>query len=404
MRSVDEQLTRILDTVQELPPFAQKLLDAHGCALCEDVTAGFDLPHFDNSAMDGYAVRQADVAAASADHPVKLPVAGDLAAGSTDVFGLAPGQSVRIMTGAVVPHGADAVVPVEWTDGGVAAVEIRQAPEVGAFIRRRGEDVREGDHLLSAGTVLDARRIGLLAAVGRDTVMVRPRPRVVVLSTGSELREPGQPLVGEGLIYESNSYSLAAAAREAGAIAYRAGIAVDDDRAFTDLLEDQLVRADVVVTSGGVSVGAYDIVKQVLSRLGTVEFTQIAMQPGKPQGFGVVGEDSTPIFTLPGNPVSSYVSFHVFVKPALRKLVGATPAVEPPVPAVTTKGWRSSAGKRQYVRVEYSIDEDGRARITPVGGAGSHLMGGLARANALAIVPEDLTDVPEGTTLDVMPL
>jgi molybdopterin molybdotransferase len=159
-----------------------------------------------------------------------------------------------------------------------------------------------------------------------------------------------------------------------------------------------------VVTSGGVSVGAYDIVKQVLSRLGTVEFTQVAMQPGKPQGFGVVGADSTPIFTLPGNPVSSYVSFHVFVKPALRKLVGATPYIEPPVPAVTTKGWRSSAGKRQYVRVEYSIDEDGRARITPVSGAGSHLMGGLARANALAIVPEELTDVPEGTTLDVLPL
>ncbi|GAB3398945.1 molybdopterin molybdotransferase MoeA [Flindersiella endophytica] len=404
MRSVDEQVSRILDSIQELPPFDQRLLDAHGCALCEDVTAGFDLPHFDNSAMDGYAVRAADVAGASAANPVTLPVAGDLAAGSTEVYGLAPDQTVRIMTGAVVPHGADAIVPVEWTDGGVATVEIRQAPEVGAFIRRRGEDVREGEHLLPAGTVLDARRIGLLAAVGRDTVMVRPRPRVVVLSTGSELREPGQPLVGEGLIYESNSYALAAAAREAGAIAYRAGIAVDDDRAFTDLLEDQLVRADIVVTSGGVSVGAYDIVKQVLSRLGTVEFTQVAMQPGKPQGFGVVGEDATPIFTLPGNPVSAYVSFHVFVKPALRKLVGATPYVEPPVPAVTTKGWRSSVGKRQYVRVDYSIDEDGRARITPVSGSGSHLMGGLARANALAIVPEELTDVPEGTTLDVMPL
>lgn len=402
MRTVDEHLARVLDVVGELPPFGQQLLDAHGCALCEDVEAGFDLPRFDNSAMDGYAVRAADLAAAGERTPVELPVVGDLAAGPVEeAYAVGPGLAVRIMTGAPVPHGADAVVPVEWTDRGLAKVAVYRAPEPGQHIRRRGEDVVQGERLLTAGCTLDARRLALLAAFGRDVVMVRPKPRVVILSTGSELREPGQQL-GEGAIYDTNGFALAAAAREAGAIAYRAGIVGDDSRAFTEILDDQLVRADLVVTSGGVSVGAYDIVKQVLGRLGSVEFTRVAMQPGMPQGFGVVGEDRTPIFTLPGNPVSAYVSFHVFVKPALRKLVGAVPAVQPTVPATVTKGWRSAEGKRQYMRVEYAVDVLGQARVTPVSESGSHLVAGLARANALAVVPEDVTEVRAGSAVETI--
>jgi molybdopterin molybdotransferase len=353
--------------------------------------------------MDGYAVHAEDVAAAAEESPVVLPVVGDLPAGDAHPRALAPGQALRIMTGAPMPHGADAVIPVEWTDGGVAKVAIRQPPGDRSYIRHRGEDVTVGQPLVSAGTHLDARQIAVLAAAGRDLVRVRPRPRVVVLSTGSELREPGQPL-GEGAIYDSNSFTLAAAAREAGAIAYRVASVPDDEREFMNVLEDQLVRADLVVTSGGVSVGAYDIVKQALRRLGTVEFSRVAMQPGMPQGFGAVGDDATPIFTLPGNPVSAYVSFQVFVRPALRKMLGVTPYVVPTVPAIATAGWRGSEGRRQYARVHYTVDAGGRARVTPVGGPGSHLVAGLARANALAVVPEDQPEVREGSVVSVLVL
>ncbi|GAA5033666.1 molybdopterin molybdotransferase MoeA [Actinopolymorpha pittospori] len=401
VRSVEEHLEAVLAGIHELPPFRQQLMDAHGCTLCEDVEAGVDLPAFDNSAMDGYAVRGEDVANASEAHPVVLPVVGDLPAGGREAHALAPGMALRIMTGAAMPHGADTVIPVEWTDGGVVKVSVNQAPTDRSYIRRRGEEVRTGQLLVRSGTHLDARQLALIASVGRDVVQVRPRPRVVVLSTGSELREPGQPL-GEGAIYDANSFALAAAAREAGAVAYRVGCVSDDEREFLRVLEDQLVRADLVVTSGGVSVGAYDVVKQVLSRLGTVEFSRVAMQPGMPQGFGVVGEDQTPIFTLPGNPVSSYVSFQVFVRPALRKMLGLTPHVTPTVTATATEGWRSPEGRRQYARVAYSLDADGRALVAPVGGSGSHLVAGLAQANALAVVPEDVREVAEGATLEVV--
>jgi molybdopterin molybdotransferase len=403
VKSVEEHLAAVLAGVHELPPFEQHLMDAHGCALCEDVMAGFDLPSFDNSAMDGYAVRAEDVASASEEAPVVLPVAGDLPAGSTQAHALAPGQALRIMTGAQVPRGADTVIPVEWTDGGVAKVLVRRAPGDNSYIRHRGEDIETGQLLVSSGTQLDAKQVAVLAAAGRDVVKVRPRPRVVVLSTGSELREPGQP-IGDGTIYDSNSYTLAAAVREAGGIAYRVGVVPDDERTFMSVLEEQLVRADLVVTSGGVSVGAYDIVKQALRRLGTVEFTRVAMQPGMPQGFGVIGEDRTPIFTLPGNPVSAYVSFQVFVRPAMRAMLGLTPAVVPTVTATATAGWRASEGRRQYTRVAYSVDPDGRGVVRPVSGPGSHLVGGLARANALAIVPEGVREVPEGGILEVMVL
>jgi molybdopterin molybdotransferase len=401
VKSVEEHLDAVLAGVHELPPFEQQLMDAHGCALCEDVEAGFDLPSFDNSAMDGYAVRAVDVAKASEDAPVVLPVVGDLPAGGTQAHALAPGQALRIMTGAQVPRGADAVIPVEWTDGGVAKVVIRRPSGDNSYIRRRGEDIETGQLLVASGTRLDAKQIAVLAAAGRDVVKVRPRPRVVVLSTGSELREPGQPL-GDGVIYDSNSYALAAAVREAGGIAYRVGVVPDDERTFMRVLEEQLVRADLVVTSGGVSVGAYDIVKQALRRLGTVEFTRVAMQPGMPQGFGVIGEDRTPIFTLPGNPVSAYVSFQVFVRPALRAMLGMTPAVVPTVTATATAGWQATEGRRQYSRVEYTVSPDGRGLVRPVSGPGSHLVGGLARANALAIVPEGTREVPVGGTLEVM--
>ena len=400
LKSVDAHLKDILAGITPISPLDLQLLDAHGCTLAEPVVADVDLPTFDNSGMDGYAVRLADVAAAGETSPVQLPVVGDIAAGSRPTYTVQPGMCVRIMTGAAVPPGADAVVPLEWTDRGIATVTITRAPDDGAHIRRRGEDVAAGQTVLETGTRLGPGQLGLLAAVGRDRVVVRPRPRVVVISTGSELVEPGNR-TEPGQIHESNSYILTTAAREAGAVAYRVGIVPDDDRKLMSAIEDQLIRADLVLTSGGVSVGAYDVVKEVLSRLGTVKFGTVAMQPGKPQGYGTVGPDSTPIITLPGNPVSSYVSFEVFVRPVIRRMLGVEPLHRPTVQAVCEEALQSPRGRRQYARAWLDL-VDGRYFVHPVGGAGSHLVGNLAHANALIVVPEEVTEVPAGGTVEVM--
>lgn len=398
MRSVDQHLADVLSVVKPLVPLEVGLLDAHGCVLAEDVHATDPLPGFDNSAMDGYAVRSEDLHQV----PVVLPVMGDIAAGPASALRVQPGLCVRIMTGAMMPVGADAVVPVEWTDGGVDQVRIDRRPEPGHYIRRAGEDVRVGELVLPAGSHLGSSQIGLAAAIGRSRLRVRPRPRVVVVSTGSELVEPGAtPLPGQ--IFDANSLALTTACIEAGAIAYRVGIIPDDGRRLLDALEDQLVRADILVTSGGVSVGAYDVVKEVLSRLGTVGFHRVAMQPGMPQGFGTIGPDSTPVFALPGNPVSAMVSFEAFVRPALRRMLGSEKVVRPLVSALTTTELSSSPGKKSFLRVWLEV-RDGAYVVSPVSGSGSHLLAGLARANALAIIPEAVEHVPAGSAVQVMML
>jgi len=299
-----------------------------------------------------------------------------------------------------MPAGADAVVPVEWTDGGVAQVRIDRRPDAGAYVRRAGEDVVAGEVVLTDGSHLGSAQVGLAAAVGRSRLLVRPRPRVVVVSTGSELVEPGAPLAA-GQIPDSNSIALTAAAVEAGAIAYRVGIVPDDPRRLLATLEDQLVRADVLITSGGVSVGAYDVVKEVLSRIGTVGFHKVAMQPGMPQGFGTIGPESTPVFGLPGNPVSALVSFEAFVRPALRRMLGAQVIERPRISARTTAELRSPVGKRSFLRVWVEV-RDGARVVSPVSGPGSHLIAGMARANALAVVPEDVERVADGSPVEVM--
>jgi molybdopterin molybdotransferase len=402
MTSVDDHLARVLDGIEPLPDFPQPLMDALGSAVAEDVVAPIDLPSFDNSAMDGYAVSYDDVATATEEAPVDLPVVGEIGAGQAQLLAMSPGTAVKIMTGAPVPAGADSVVPYEWTDRGVAQVRIDQAPSIGQHVRPAGEDVSSGDVLVSEGTVLGPRHLGLLAAVGRAAVRSRPQPRVVVISTGSELRQPGTEL-GHDSIFDGNSFLLAAAARQAGAIAYRVGIIPDEPRAFLDALNDQLVRADVVVTSGGVSQGDYDVVKEALAPLGTVWFGGVAMQPGKPQGFGHIGEDHTPIFTLPGNPVSSYVSFEQFVLPALRKMMGKTPYSRAPYRARLTHPISSPKGRRQYLRASYAVDRGG-PHVIPVGGPGSHLIGDLASSDALVVVPEEVTSIAAGEQVQVLRL
>ena len=401
MKRVADHLSDVLSAVRPLTQLDVQLLDAHGCVLTEDVVAPWPLPQFDNSAMDGYAVRAEDVREADGENPVELPVVADIAAGESEIAAIGPGLAARIMTGAPVPVGADSVVPVEYTDGGEARVRITSAVPTGRHLRKIGEDVQKGDTVLGAGTFLGAAQIGLLAAVGKDRVKVRPRPRVVVISTGSELVEPGLPLT-LGQITDSNSFTLTAAAREAGAVAYRVGPVPDDETVLLGLIEDQLVRADLVITSGGVSAGAYDVVKQVLSDLGTVTFEKVAMQPGMPQGFGTIGEEATPIFTLPGNPVSAFVSFEVFVRPAIRKMLGVSRLHRPSVKAVIQTTLRSPDGKRQFARARWQAAPDGSDLVTPLAGQASHMVADLAYANALVVVPEHVTEIAAGQVVDTV--
>ena len=399
LTSVESHLADILGTVQPLPPTHLAIPEAEGCVLAEDITASVPLPPFDNSAMDGYALISADVTEASKDTPVMLRVSGEVAAGDTGAYAVTPGTCLRITTGAKLPGGADAVVPVEDTDGGLAQVAIKIPAAPGDSVRYSGGDARQGDVLLPAGTRLGPMQIAVLAASGRARAEVYPRPRVVVLSTGDELTAPGTPLA-PGKIWDSNSYTLTAAAHEAGCLAYRYGPIPDDPMEMLPAIEDQLLRADLIVTSGGVSMGGeHDVVKETLSRLGTVKFRKVALQPGMPQGFGTIGEDETPIFTLPGNPVSAYVSFILFVQPALDALKNYSPQRQPLADAALTMSVRSPGGRRSYLR---GILDPARETVVPLTGQSSHQLGALAQANALIIVPEDVTRLEAGDGVHVM--
>ncbi len=402
LRSVDEHLAIVLDGIGSIEPIELTLLDAQGLLLAENITSDFPLPSFDNSAMDGYAVRAIDTREATREAPVRLQVVGDVAAGAKSRSGMGPGLAMRIMTGAPIPAGADAVIPLEDTDRGLARVELHRSVRTGDCVRRAGEDVAAGTPALGAGAALGPQQLGLLAALGRDRVTVRPRPRVIVLSTGSELIEVGQrPSFGE--VVDSNSYMIAAAAKDAGADARRIGIVPDDHAKLLDTLESQLLRADILITSGGVSMGAFDVVKEALSELGTVEFTTVAMQPGKPQGFGHLG-NKIPIFCLPGNPVSSLVSFEAFVRPAIRKLLGKRQLQRATVQAVALEPATSPAGIRQYRRGVLHREANGGYSVSFAGGAGSHLLGSLALSNCLVVVPEEVTEIHAGGDVTVMPL
>ena len=401
--SVDDYREGILAGLQPLDPITLPLADSHECVLAEDVIAQWPLPSFDNSSMDGYAVIASDVSSAAEASPVTLTVIDDVPAGSRADIALKPGCAVRIMTGAPIPSGTDCIVPVEVTDAGTDSVEIRENVAPGTYIRRAGEDVIVGDVVVRAGTLLSSRQLAVIAAVGKGHVVVYPRPRVAVLSTGSELVEPGTPL-SKGMISDSNSFLLVSAANEAGAQAYRVPPVPDDAEAFSAAISDQLHRADLILTSGGVSMGAYDTVKEVFSSYGTVEFTKVAMHPGMPQGHGFVGEsddERIPVITLPGNPVSSYISFQNFVRPAINKLRGLGSTDRPRLTAEVTKPLDSPQSKRQFARGRFLDD----GRVEPVGGGqGSHVMGGLAQADCLIVIPEGVAHVNAGDTVDVVDL
>jgi molybdopterin molybdotransferase len=396
---IEDHLADILAATRPLTPVRLGLEEAEGGVLAEDAAARRPLPPFDNSGMDGYAVHTSDVAGAAPDAPVTLPVADEIPAGDTRALTVAPGTCARIMTGALMPADADAVVPVEWTDGGVKRVAVSQPAPAGNAIRRCGGDVAEGAVMVAAGALLGPAQVGLLAAGGHGTALVRPRPRVAVIATGNELTDPGAPLA-PGQIWESNGYMLAAAARQAGARARRHRVR-DDPVAVVTALEELSASSDLLITTGGVSMGGeHDVVKAALGGF-AVKFRKVALQPGMPQGFGLIGLGGTPVFTLPGNPVSAYVSFLLFVRPALQALQGLAPVPRPATRAILAGPVRSPEGRRSYLR---GVLDPTAGTVIPLTGQGSHQLGELARADALIVVPEQATGLDQGEPVDVVSL
>lgn len=397
MRSVEEHQRVVAGLLTPRAGIRLPLIDAEGLVLTADVVAPLSLPVFDNSAMDGYAVYAPDVA----EVPVRLPVVEDIPAGRTDPLTLKPGTAHRIMTGAPLPTGATAVVPVERTDGGTQQVEIRATAPEGQHVRTAGEDVTAGTTVLRIGQVVTPAALGLAAALGIAELEVAPRQRVLVMSTGTELVAPGVPLE-PGQIYESNAPMLAAAVREAGAEATTAPMSSDDIDEFRAALTSHVADVDLIITTGGVSAGAYEVVKDALSDGGadsTVEFTKVAMQPGMPQGAGRIG--GVPIVTLPGNPVSALVSFEVFVRPALRAAMGLPDADRPHRSAELAETLTSPAGKRQFRRGVYDA---AAGTVTSYGPPASHHLRWLASANCLLDIPEEVTELPAGSTVRVWDL
>lgn len=393
--SVDDYRARIGVLIPHTPVTLLPLEDCVGLVLGDDLVSPVSLPPFDNSAMDGYAVRSVDVADAERHAAVALPVPVDIPAGKTDIVPLLPGTAHRIMTGAPVPPGADAIVKVEDTDGGEQRVAVRAPSAPGTHIRRTGEDVSEGATVLRAGTVLGAPQLGLAAAIGRAELPVHRPVRVLILSTGSELVEPGEPLL-LGQIYESNSVLLAAAVREIGGEATVLRFVPDDVEAFLATIAGHIDKVDVLVTSGGVSAGAYEVVKDALTDQG-VDFVRVAVQPGGPQGSGSF--QGLPVVTLPGNPVSAALSFELFLRPALLAAMGQQVIHRPRVKARSAVEVRSPSTKRQYRRGRLEGDV-----VTPVGGPGSHLLASFAVSNCLIEVPEDVEVIAEGDLVTVLVL
>lgn len=397
MRSVQEHQHIVGELIRPRAATAVPTAAALGLVLAEDVVAGISLPGFDNSAMDGFAVLDTDIATAGDSTPVTLPVVDDIPAGRTDTRPLQPGTAARIMTGAPLPGGATTVVPVEGTDADFTTtatqVAIRRATVAGQHIRRAGEDVAAGTAVLRTGQLLTPAALGLVAALGLDRVSTLPRLRVLVMSTGSELVAPGVALQ-PGQIYESNAVMLSAAVREAGAEAVTAPMVRDDPAAFRAALDEHIADADLIITTGGVSAGAYEVVKDALG--GQVEFTKVAMQPGMPQGCGRVGD--VPIITLPGNPVSALVSFEVFVRPPLRAAMGLLPD-RPRISATLTEGLTSPRGKRQFRRGVLA-----GTTVTSYGPPASHHLRWLASSNCLLDIPADVDQLAAGAQLDVWDL
>ena len=423
MRSVDDQLAMITDAAVTPEPVRIAIANSLGLMCAEEVQANQPLPGFPQAAIDGYAVRAVDVGGERAlkarrateedaegeqkgpEVERSIPVVGEVPAGSRQPLRLQPKQAVRVYTGAPLPTLADAVLPLEWTDRGRKRVTAHRPVRSGDFVRRVGDDIQPGDVAVSSGTILGPAQIGLLAAVGRSKVLVYPRPRVTILSFGKELvdidREPGL-----GQVFDVNSYSLAAAAREAGADVQRVGIAEGEPRRIREALETHIARSEVLVISGAVGGAGSEAVREVLRELGDIDTSRVAIHPGSVQGYGLLGEERVPTFLLPSNPVSALVIFEVFVRPLIRLSLGKRNANRRVVRARALNHMDSRPGRRGFIRARLMRDaETADYLVEGLGGASgapAHLLAGLSEANAMIRIPESATEIRPGDVVDVL--
>lgn len=410
MRSVEEQQALVTASAVAPNPVRVSIRDALGLLCAEEVETTAPLPGFDQAAIDGFAVRAVDVkhapsASDTSPSQVTLPVVGDISAGSRMHTRLQPKQTVRVFTGAAMPALADAVVPLAWTDNGESRVTIKRRVNSGDFVRKVGDDVTPGDVAVHAGTIVGPAQVGLLAAVGREKVLVHPRPRVSIISVGNELvdldRKPGQ-----GQVYDVASYALSAAAADAGAEVHRVGIASTEPRAFRELVETQLLRSEIVIIAGAVGGIASEHVRSVLSDLGEVEVERVAMHPGSVQGFGLLGADQIPTFLLPSNAASALLVFELMVRPMIRIALGKRHPMRRVVRARTITPVTSMKGRAGYLRAQLMRDEaTGEYLVQALAGANpstSHLLASLSESNALIVVPPETTEVRTGEEVDVL--
>jgi molybdopterin molybdotransferase len=414
VRSVEEQQARVTAAAVAPRPVRVAIAEAQGLMCAEEVVTERPLPGFDQAAIDGYAVRSVDVLAVgepSGDHDgddghadVVLPVMANIEAGARAPSRLQPRQAVRVQTGAPLPTLADAVLPLRWTDGGDSRVRVLRGVRSGAYVRRTGDDVQPGDVAVRAGTIIGAAQVGLLAAVGRERVLVHPRPRLSVMAVGGELVDISRT-PGSGQVYDVNSYALAAAGRDAGAEVNRVGIVSNDPKELRDVVEGQLNRAEVVVIAGAVGGAAAEAMRSVLSELGEMEVTRVAMHPGSVQGFGQLGPEGVPTFLLPANPVSALVVFEVMVRPLIRLALGRPQPMRRIVQARTLSPITSVAGRKGFLRGQLMRDQDtGEYLVQALGGApgtSSHLLATLAEANCLVVVPAEAEQIRTGEIVDV---
>jgi molybdopterin molybdotransferase len=408
VRSVEEQQAKVAAAAVAPRPVRVAIAEAQGLMCAEEVITEHPLPGFDQAAIDGYAVRSVDVLAVGDDDEqggeISLPVMGVIEAGTRTPSRLQPKQAARVQTGAPMPTLADAVLPLRWTDGGQNRVRVLRGVRSGAYVRHAGDDVQPGDVAVRAGAIIGAAQVGLLAAVGRERVLVHPRPRVTIISVGGELVDINRT-PGNGQVYDVNSYALAAAARDAGAEVNRIGIVTTEPKELREVVEGQLSRAEVVVIAGAVGGAAAEGVRTVLSQLGDMEVSRIAMHPGSVQGFGQLGRDAVPTFLLPANPVSALVVFEVMVRPLIRLSLGKRQPMRRVVQARALSPITSVAGRTGFLRGQLMRDQDtGDYLVQALGGApgaSSHLLATLAEANCLVVVPTEVEQVRTGELVDV---
>jgi molybdopterin molybdotransferase len=417
LKPLAEYLGSVLRRLRALPPLDLDLTQAHGNVLAGEVLAPHPFPAFDQSAIDGYAARWEDLAAAGrigshpsfgrfegGPRPVRLNVVGDLGAASWRPVRLTPGTCFSVAAGAPLPIGADVVVPVHWTDQGMAAVEILHAPKRGSGVRRAGDELAVGRVLAPAGAYVTPAMVAVFAASGIGHVVVRPSPRVVVVATGDELVDVGRPSQ-PGQVVDANSHALTAAAVEAGALAYRIGICDDDPEGLRGLLEDQTLRADLIITTGGTGTGPGDMLRRVLSRRdvgrGVVEFTDVALCPGTALGFGTIGPEEVPVVCLPGEPGAALIGFEVLARPVIQLLAGAEPVFRPSVKAHLLETVASPGGLREFRPAHVAERRGGGYTVQPLAG-GPYTLSGLAEANGLLVLGERVTAAAAGSTVDVL--